>query len=514
MKRTTIVAALSLALVGAPWLTGSAAAVSTCDWDPGSGTLSITADDNAGLTVSGSDILLEGTSCDAGATTATVDLIEIDGVAGDNDVVLLLGGGPFAPGAEAETDTPEIEIALDLGAGNDQLLVNGDDTAEDITIGALGATLNGDDDVDVTLAGVEFVQLLGQDGDDSLSGGGSEVVGAGFAGALLIGGGPGDDTITGGPTGDELGGGDDQDVLIGLGGVDNLLGGDGPDLLRGGPRSDDLDGGPGADTADYSDATAGVTVDLVAGASGGSGRDDVVSLEHVVGSAFADEILGNSLANELLGRGGNDRINGRGGADAMDGEGGPRDLVSFAGSPSGVTVSLQAATATGWGDDTLSRFERIGGSSGNDRLTGSGDDDELLGGAGSDTLRGLGGADRLRPGPGNDVVRGDPGKDTLDLTGTTRGVMIDLATGRAAGEGTDMLSGIEDAIGSRFGDRLSGNAAANALSGRAGPDVIGGRGGPDLLHGNGGNDALNGGPGVDTCFQGAGSGPRTSCENP
>lgn len=49
-----------------------------------------------------------------------------------------------------------------------------------------------------------------------------------------------------------------------------------------------------------------------------------------------------------------------------------------------------------------------------------------------------------------------------------------------------------------------------SIRGGGGNDTSGD--GPDLLHGNGGNDALNGGPGIETCFQDAGSGPKTLCE--
>ena len=515
MNRRAIVGVVSIALLAAPWLTGTAGAVSSCEWDAGTATLTVSVDGTAGLEVSGTEILLDGDPCVVGATTEVVDAIEIVGTAGDDGVVLQHEGGPFAPGAEDEPgSTPEIEITVSFGPGDDDLIVNGGPDQDVFSLGTAGANLNADDDVDLTFTGVEDVQLLGQEENDTLSAAGGGVLGSGFAGGLIVGGGAGNDDITGGPTGDFLTGGDDSDFLVGLGGVDVILGGPGGDLLRGGPLSDDLNGGDGSDTSDYTDAPAGVTVDLVAGASGASGADDLVSLEHVVGSPFADRIFGNGIANELLGGAGNDQINGRGGADSMDGEGGPRDLVSFSGSPAAVTASLEAATATGWGSDELFGFERIGGSSRNDRLIGSTGRNELLGGAGSDTLRGLAGSDLFRPGPGNDTVRGDAGRDALDLSTATHGVTIDLATGRATGEGTDTLSGIEDALGTRFGDRISGNAVANELTGRAGADVLAGRGGADVLRGNGGNDTFNGGPGVDTCIQGAGSGPKTACEAP
>ena len=45
-------------------------------------------------------VTLDGTACDAGATTATVDLIDVQGSSGDDVLTVDLAGGPFAPGAE------------------------------------------------------------------------------------------------------------------------------------------------------------------------------------------------------------------------------------------------------------------------------------------------------------------------------------------------------------------------------------------------------------------------------
>jgi Ca2+-binding RTX toxin-like protein len=454
--RKVLLVVATLALLVAPGVSGIAAA-STCLWDPGTGALSITVDESASLRVSASVILLEGSPCDAGATTATVDLIEIDGTAVANAVVLDHEGGAFGPGAEVEEpgSASEIEIVIALGGGNDQLIVNGGASSEDFSLGTGGANLNADDDVDVTLAGTEFVQLLGQGGNDTLSAAGSAVVGVGFSGDLIVGGGSGIDTITGGPTGDELFGGDDADFLMGLGGVDNLVGAAGSDILIGGPLRDTIDGGPGADTADYSGAPAGVSVDLAGAVSGGAGADDLTAVEHVIGSRFADTLTGNSIANELFGRGGNDVINGRGGSDAMEGEGGTRDVVSFAGAPSAITASLTAATASGWGADTLFGFEDVTGSARADVLSGSAGANTIKSGAGADRVGGGGGLDRL--------------------------------------------------IGASGADRLNGGESHDRLEGGDGPDV---------LHGNAGNDALLGGPGIDTCFQDGGSGTKASCERP
>ncbi len=56
------------------------------------------------------------------------------------------------------------------------------------------------------------------------------------------------------------------DHLIGNGAVNRLSGGAGDDTLTGGGGADRLNGGAGSDTADYADATSGVTLDLAGGA--------------------------------------------------------------------------------------------------------------------------------------------------------------------------------------------------------------------------------------------------------
>ncbi len=73
---------------------------------------------------------------------------------------------------------------------------------------------------------------------------------------------------------------------------------------EGGAGNDLLDGGTGLDTADYSSATAGVTVSLLVGAAQahlGAGIDTLSSIENLTGSAFADKLTGNNAANVLDG---------------------------------------------------------------------------------------------------------------------------------------------------------------------------------------------------------------------
>ncbi|WP_210169308.1 cadherin-like domain-containing protein, partial [Bosea sp. Root381] len=127
----------------------------------------------------------------------------------------------------------------------------------------------------------------GTPGDDEIAGtAGDDVILAG-AGDDLVLAGAGNDIVEGGEGDDELHGEAGDDLLEGGAGDDALFGGAGDDVLKGGVGDDLLDGGDGVDTADYSDDTAGVTVDLSAGTASGdeAGDDELISIENVIGGA-------------------------------------------------------------------------------------------------------------------------------------------------------------------------------------------------------------------------------------
>lgn len=185
---------------------------------------------------------------------------------------------------------------------------------------------------------------------------------------------------------------------------------------------------------------------------------------HEIG-AEGEAMIGTSGADAMLGLNGDDELLGRGGSDTLFG---------------------------GDGNDVLS------GGSGADMLFGGAEDDVLIGGAGNDVLHG---------GAGADVLIGGAGRDKAVYQGSSAGVDVNLATGRASGgdaEG-DILGGIEDIDGSSHADTLTGDAGDNRLSGQAGDDVLDGGGGNDNLQGGGGSDLLYGGDGNDTLNGGGGA---------
>lgn len=108
-----------------------------------------------------------------------------------------------------------------------------------------------------------------------------------------------------------------DDHLIGDDGVNELYGGMGDDRLTGGGGADILNGGRGSDTADYSDATSGLSLSLWWGQSGG---DTYISIENLAGSGFNDTMKGDLSGNVLTGQGGNDLLEGGGGDDTLLGD--------------------------------------------------------------------------------------------------------------------------------------------------------------------------------------------------
>ena len=267
-----------------------------------------------------------------------------------------------------------------------------------------------------------------------------------------------------------------------------FAGGEGDDVFKGGAGDDSFLGEGGIDTADYSEATARVLVNLATtGAQaigGGHGRDTLTGVDAIEGSAFADELRGDFADNWFAGNGGNDFIAGGGGTDT----------ASYRHATSAVVVdlTLQPAQAVGGGQgsDTLRSIEGLEGSAFSDTLKGNASDNLLIGGA------------------GNDILQGGTGSDTAGYGSATAGVRVNLSLSGAqsvgGGQGADRLLDIENLLGSSFADRLIGSSSANRLSGGGGDDNITGAGGADTLEGGAGNDLLAGGEGADYVDDGAG----------
>jgi Ca2+-binding RTX toxin-like protein len=394
----------------------------------------------------------------------------IDGTAG-NDVIVSLGGNDVIRGLAGDD-------LICAGAGNDT------------AYGGPGSdSLDGDGGNDVLRGGPGTDGgLSGGSGNDKLYGetGGRNDLTPGPGDDLVVGSGTGADwvhledakkpihaslmtgistgqgtdrlvkvsALLGGPYDDTLIGSNDDDGLVGRAGNDTLIGHGGNDTLSGQQGNDTYLGGPGFDIAEYYDQAAAdgleigpMNVNLRTGIATGDGTDTLHSIEGATGSNKADTMIGNDKANAFFWLfGGNDNVKGGAGNDYVAPgaganilSGGPgRDLVSFLGGTgfghdhSAVTVDL--GTGTSSAGDTLSGFEDVFGSVGNDtligdngpnRLYGYTGDDVLAGRAGDDKLIGQGGMDEANGGAGTDRCRAETTKncETVLLRGASPGVL-------------------------------------------------------------------------------------------
>lgn len=282
----------------------------------------------------------------------------------------------------------------------------------------------------------------------------------------------GDDELHGGAGNDTIEGLGGSDRIYGDAGNDILRGGSGDDRLEGGDGADTLDGGIGLDTASYAGASAGVTVNLLTGTS--SDGDTLTNIEDIVGSRFADTLIGNDGAN---------MFDGGDGADVIDGNGGT-DAVSYRTAGAGVVIDLVGGTGTittknptvGQPDivtvDTLTEIEGAIGSDFDDTIIGGASAGKLVGGKGNDIFKIQG--DGVT-GPLMEIVGGD-GLDTLDFSGRTTGVTVDLNYGDTGNK----YYSIEKVIGGDGNDTIKTYEESQVIEGGKGNDILQGNAGDDI----------------------------------
>jgi Ca2+-binding RTX toxin-like protein len=243
-------------------------------------------------------------------------------------------------------------------------------------------------------------------------------------------------------------------------GVDSVYGDTGDDLLiatyEQNPFGFDLmDGGEGTDTADFSEFSSAIRIDLAADApaawttdmadlSAGTLRKvaSLVSIENLTGGSGSDELSGDDGANLINGGVGNDTIHGGGGNDTLIG---------------GIGI------------------------------------DSVYGDAGDDTLVATYDTNPF----GFDLMDGGPGNDTADFSSFKDALRIDLAADAPAALTTDtadLSSGTLRKVAALVSiENLVGGAGNDELSGDGGNNRIVGGGGDDVIHGGDGNDVLFGG---------------------
>ena len=312
-------------------------------------------------------------------------------------------------------------------------------------------------------------QLIGDEGDNIISGG------------------SGDDTITGGAGNDIISGGAGDDTLVQSGsGAQIFDGGVGVDTLYN--NTDNYNNGLDADPPSWTAAINLSTGFLgVLEAPDHPMTDTVLNIENVqVEGRWNWEITGDEKVNSLRSGSGDDVLNGGAGNDYLFG---------------------------GAGDDTLD------GGAGDDTLDGGAGNDIISGGAGDDTI--------VQSGSGTQHYDGGAGIDTYKIDIGFLGeefnapIKVDLTTGFSGllefpdhalndtlvnFENIDFGSMVTvlELVGDDADNILTAGAGNDTLDGGDGDDVLNGGAGDDVLNGDAGNDIIRAGAGNDTIINGSG----------
>jgi Ca2+-binding RTX toxin-like protein len=133
--------------------------------------------------------------------------------------------------------------------------------------------------------------------------------------------------------------------------------------------------------------------------------------------------------------------------------------------------------------------------------------DQIVGTDGVDHIYAGGGQDIIKGGGGADLIDGGAGRDGVSYEDSDVGVDVSLVTGKGhhgTAEGDTLIS-IEDLYGSKYDDKLVGDAGDNLLSGADGNDTLKGGGGADVLKGGDGNDVMQIDGPDDRAYGGAGN---------
>ncbi|EPY02797.1 hemolysin-adenylate cyclase [Magnetospirillum fulvum] len=266
-----------------------------------------------------------------------------------------------------------------------------------------------------------------------------------------------------------------------------LFGGAGDDTLAGGSGADYFDGGVGNDVVTYAGGPA-VTVDQTTGnhGSGAAAGDQYVNIETIVGSSGVDTFVGGTSL----------------GSATMDGGGG-RDWIDYEFLAVGAGVTVNLASGTTSGAVTTDRFvniENVYGSVNNDVFIASGQGNTFNGGGGSDwvsyaqnggvavtidlfnhlssggasndsliaiqNLIGSTASDTFYADGNNNSFIGGGGTDVVSYSNSTVDLIIDqtqsgIATGLARGDG---YSGIATIVGSSLSDTFIGGTASGSAT--------------------------------------------------
>ena len=281
-------------------------------------------------------------------------------------------------------------------------------------------------------------------------------------------------------------------------GNDHLRAGDGDDVLDGGGGADILRGMSGNDTY-FVDVQGDRVFEIAAGGTDTvrasvsyileTGQEIEVLMTTSVSAKDAINLTGNERINSLRGNAGNNVLDGGLGADTLTGlSGSDTYYVDASGDQvmearnGGTDIVRVAANAGNYGLLAGQEVEVLAAASATAttalNLTGNEYAQTITGNAGANILKGWAGADVLDGRGGIDTADYRDKAATVDLVlnGATR------ATVTVGGLAEDRILNIENVIGGKVADRITGDGLANVLDGWTGADTLTGGGGNDTFY--------------------------------
>lgn len=232
----------------------------------------------------------------------------------------------------------------------------------------------------------------------------------------------------------------------------------------------------------------------------------------IVGTSGKDKLVEKRVGeSDIFGLGGNDTIllnrsDDQGGNNTVDaGPGNDRVVNSFEGK-NVIKLGKGNDTYIGAGFTSFNEFDIVRGGPGKDKFIVATKQSRYFGDAGNDIFISEGFSNTFNGGSGTDTI--DYSKRSNSNVVGDIPVTVNLLEQRALTSATraETLISIENVIGTRLNDIITGNNGKNvikgingddSLVGLGGNDTIDGGPGSDFIAGDGGNDRLTGGSGRD-----------------
>jgi Ca2+-binding RTX toxin-like protein len=339
------------------------------------------------------------------------DIAEIRGDATDNNFTI-------GQTAEGRLTVAEGFAGLTLDFDISEIIVNGNDGNDVIALTSVSDVVlsrltinggNGNDAINSSNGEVSSlrIEMNGDIGNDTLTGGASGETLSGGDGDDLIMSGGGNDVITGDDGADTINGEDGNDTVDGGLGNDTILGGNGNDSLSGGDDNDTIDGEADNDTID-----GGSGDDVLVGSFGNDSVSGGLGIDALIGGSGDDFLDGGRNNDFINGNSGNDTILGGDGDDFIRGNNGSDEILAGDGADTVFGGDGADGIDGGDGDDLLF------GDNGSDVVVGGDGDDSIHGGGAQDVILGQEGDDTLVGAGGTDIIAGGQGTNTFDALET------------------------------------------------------------------------------------------------